>query len=120
MKIGKRDGCHDSCDFNWWYSRKKANLPALVCSDSEHDRFGAVALKFNQICKELRVGSHGGWSTETKADYVGMLIVRICTESLLQMMKMLTDTQGWLNAAGARHEYVVLKNAAKQRLTYGF
>ena len=92
----------------------------MVCSDSEHDRFGAVALKFNQICKELRVGSHGGRSTETKADYVGMLIVRKCTESLLQIMKMLPDTQGGLNAAGAGQEYVVLENAAIQRLTCGF
>ena len=43
-------GAMTDCDFNQWYGGKKANLPALVCLDSEHARYGAVivAVKFNQ------------------------------------------------------------------------
>ena len=56
----------------------------------------------------------------TAADYVKMPIMWIWTASLLQMMKMLTNTQGWLHAAKAGHEKVVLEKASKQDLTHGF
>ena len=36
------------------------------------------------------------------------------------MMEMVTNTQGWLHAARAGHENVVLEKASKQRLTHGF
>ena len=36
------------------------------------------------------------------------------------MLEMLTNTQGWLHAAGAGHEDVVLEKVSKQCLTHGF
>ena len=43
-------GAMTDCHFDQWYGRKKANLPALVCLESEHETYGAVivAVKFNQ------------------------------------------------------------------------
>ena len=35
-------GCHDSCDFTRWYGKKKANLPVLLCLESENVRYRAV------------------------------------------------------------------------------
>ena len=38
----------------------------------------------------------------------------------MRLIEMLINTQGWLHAAGAGHEEVVLEKASKQRLTHGF
>ena len=87
-------GCHDICNFSLWYGGKKVSLPALVCLDSEYGRCRTVivAFKFNQPCKQRRVGSHGSCSTETNADCVKMPMMWICAVSLLLMMEMLTNT----------------------------
>ena len=100
---------------------KKANLPALACLDSEHASYGAViiVLKFNHQCKK-GVGSHGSCSTETNADCVKMRIMGIRTESLLRMMEIVTNTQGWNHATVAVHENVVLEKSSKQCLTHVF
>ena len=79
-----------------------------------------IEIQPNMQTMMIWVGWHGICSTERNADYAKMLIMWICTESLLQMMEMLTNTQGWLHAAGAGHENVVIEKASKQRLTYGF
>ena len=80
-EISTWGGCHDSCNFNLLYGGKKANPPALVCLDSEHERYGVVivALKFNQICNMQELSC----STETNADYVKIAIMWIFTQEVV-------------------------------------